>query len=74
VAGWPRFFGSEPLVKTPALKLKPGGLNPVQVNFDVGISGQMSAKAVVKPQAAIFLQIVRKVDDAKAVVDKQQKR
>ena len=46
----------------------------MQVNFDVGISGQMSAKAVVKPQAAIFLQIVRKVDDAKAGVDKQQKR
>ena len=72
-----RIFGTEPLVKVPAMKLRPGGVNPIQINLSVGESGQVSAKAVVKPPAetsATFMQVVRKVDVVEEAVDKFQKR
>ena len=72
-----RIFGSEPLVKPPKLKLAPGGVNPVQLSLDVGSSGSVSAKAVVKAQtddSAVFMQVVRKVEDVVMVADKKQKR
>ena len=72
-----RIFGTEPLVKVPAMKLRPGGVNPIQINLSVGESGQVSAKAVVKPPAetsATFMQVVRKVDDVEEAVDKFHKR
>ena len=72
-----KIFGSEPLVKPPSLKLKPGGVNPVQVSLDVGASGSISAKTSVTlptDDKAIFMQVVHKVDDVVNTVDKQQKR
>lgn len=59
------------------MKLRPGGVNPIQINLSVGESGQVSAKAVVKPPAetsATFMQVVRKVDDVEEAVDKFHKR
>jgi len=72
-----KVFGSEPLVKIPNMRLKPGGRNPVELNVDVGLQGQMSATAVVKPALhgnPAFMQVVRKVEDVDASVDKLQKR
>ena len=72
-----KIFGSEPLVKPPSLKLKPGGVNPVQISLDVGASGSISAKTSVTlptDDKAIFMQVVHKVDDVVNAVDKKQKR
>ena len=72
-----KIFGSGPLVKPPSLKLAPGGVNPVQVSLDVGLSGSVSAKAVVRSpvdDTAIFMQVVRKMEDVVTISDKQQKR
>ena len=72
-----KIFGRDPLVPAPNLSLKPGGANPVSLSVDVDAGGSMSAKAVVQPlpsDAAVFLQVVRKMDDVATAVDKQQKR
>ena len=72
-----KIFGSEPLVKPPSLKLAPGGMNPVQISLDVGVSGSVSAKTVVKTpldETAVFMQVVRKVEDVVTIADKKQKR
>ena len=58
-----KIFGAGPLVKPPSLKLAPGGVNPVQVSLDVGLSGSVSAKSIVRSpvdDTAIFMQIVAK--------------
>ena len=70
-----KIFGSEPLVKPPSLKLAPTGMNPVQISFDVGMSGSVSAKTVVKTpldETAIFMQVVRKGEDVVTIADKKQ--
>lgn len=72
-----KVFGSEPLVKVPDLKMKPGGRNLVHINLDVGMHGQMTAQAVVKPAGqghSTFMQVVKNVEDVDAVADKQQRR
>lgn len=72
-----KVFGSEPLVKVPDLKLKPGGRNLVHMNLDVGLHGQMTAQAVIKPASqgvATFMQVVKSVEDVDAVADKSQRR